>query len=481
MSAEVIPFDQRRDEARLPQNIEAEAVLLGGLMLGNDAIGRIADKLLPAHFFEPLHGRIFSAIVREHSLGRPADPVTLQPYFIDDPTIKEVGGAGYLAQLTGSGGSVLAINGCAEQVMELAQRRRLLGALNEAIELVTKWDETIPELVTAVDAAMTDALRTQRAEKGSIFADAFDRTLQSIEDEAAGLGPQGIRIHGLDDFNSLIGDLRRGELMYIGGRPSMGKTALSLRLALGAAEAGNGTLFVSLEMREAELVTRGMADLVFDYGQSPGFDAIRRGRLDHFTRERIAEARQRIAKLPLILTDPSTLNIGRLAMMIRRYKRRLEAQGQTLDMVIIDYLGLIKGSDKRVKRYEEVGDISRTLKEVAKECDVAMVVLAQLNRECERRDDKRPMLSDLRDAGDIEQDADQVVFVYRDEYYLERSEPEPTDKKRAEWEIAMGYARDRMEIIAAKVRNGRVGKRNLYFFAKHQAVRDSTFMRGDGH
>jgi replicative DNA helicase len=478
MMAEVIPINQGQSEPGLPHSVEAEAVLLGGLMMGNDAIGRIADRVLPEHFFEPLHGRIFSAIVREHSLGRHADPVTLHPYFVDDPAMKEV--PGYLGQLTGSGASVVAINSCAEQVVELAQRRRLLAALAEASELVTRWDESVPELIAAVDAAMNDALRVRRAEKGSIFHEAFDRTVQAIEDEAAGLGPQGIRIHGLDDFNSLTGDLRRGELMYIGGRPSMGKTALSLRLALGAAEAGNGTLFISLEMRESELVTRAIADLAFDYGQSPGYDAIRRGRLDHFTRERIAEARQRIAKFPLILTDPSTLNIGRLAMMIRRYKRKLEAQGQSLDMVIIDYLGLIKGSDRRNKRYEEVGEISRTLKEVAKDCDVAMVVLAQLNRECEKREDKRPMLSDLRDAGDIEQDADQVLFVYREEYYLERSEPDATDKKRAEWEISMGYARDRMEIIAAKVRNGRVGKRNLYFFAKHQAVRDSTFMR-DGY
>jgi replicative DNA helicase len=478
--AEVIPFDQGREPApALPHNIEAEAVLLGGLMQANDAIGRIADKVLPEHFFEPLHARIFSAIVREHSLGNHADPVTLQPYFVDDPSMVELG-RGYLAQLTGSGAAVVAINGCAEQVVELAHRRKLLGALTNAADLVTKWDESIPELIAEVDAAMNDALRIKRAEKGSIFAEAFDRTLQAIEDEAAGLGPQGIKVQGLEDFNGLTGDLRRGELWYVGGRPSMGKTALSLRLALGAAEAGNGTLFISLEMREPELVTRAIADLAFDYGQSPGFDAIRRGRLDHFTRERIAEARQRIAKFPLVITDPPSLNISRLAMMIRRYRRRLEAQGKTLDLVIVDYLGLIKGSDRRAKRYEEVGEISRTLKEVAKECDVAMVVLAQLNRECERRDDKRPMLSDLRDAGDIEQDADGVLFVYRDEYYLERSEPEPTDKKRAEWEISMGYARDRMEIIAAKVRNGRVGKRNLYFFAKHQAVRDSTFMR-DAH
>ncbi len=456
-------------------NPMAEAALLGGMMQSNAAIDRIADVLTAADFVEPIHARIFAAIVREHASGKPADPVTLRPYFVGDEQLQEVGGFTYLAKLTGEGAVVVGIMGFVDQVRELARRRRLVASLTDVIAKAQEWEQPVADLVSAVDEAMNDSLAIPTAERSLSFVDAFDQTLVAIEDEAAGKGPQGIRIHGLDDFNSLTGDLRRGELMYLGGRPSMGKTALSLRLALGAAEAGSGTLFISLEMRVHELATRAIADLVFDYGQSPGFDSIRRGKLDHFTRERISEARQRIGKFPLILTDPASLNIGRLAMMIRRYKRRMELDGQTLDLVVIDYLGLIKGP-KGVKRFEEVGEISRTLKAVAKECDVALIVLAQLNRECERRDDKRPMLSDLRDAGDIEQDADQVMFVYRDEYYLERSEPDVGDKKRNEWEISMGYARDRMEIITAKVRNGRVGKRNLHFFAKHQAVRDSDYL-----
>jgi replicative DNA helicase len=458
-------------------NAEAEAALLGGLMLANQIIDQVADQIEAEDFSEPMMGRIFSAIMREHALGRPANPVTLRPYFTDDETMKEVGGPGYLGQLTGSGAATIGVKGFVSQIVDLARRRRLIASLHEVIDGAQVWERPVSELVNEVDEAMNASLRIRSAETSATFAEAFDTTLQAIEDEAAGFGPQGIHVNGMDDFNSLTGDLRRGELMYLGGRPSMGKTALSLRLALGAAEAGNGTLFISLEMRKSELATRAMADLIFDYGQSPGYEAVRRGRLDHFTRERLAEARKRIDQFPFIITDPASLNIGRLAMMIRRYKRRMEAAGQKLDLVIIDYLGLIKGTSRGAKRYEEVGEISRTLKEVAKECDVALIVLAQLNRECERREDKRPMLSDLRDAGDIEQDADQVMFVYRDEYYLERTEPEPNDKKRGEWEIAMGHARDRMEIISAKVRNGRVGKRNLYFFAKHQAVRDSHYMR----
>jgi replicative DNA helicase len=458
-------------------NVETEAALLGALMQHNDGIDRIADLLTPDDFSEPAHGRIFEAIVRECAIGHAATPITLRSYFTDDPALKDLGGAAYLASLTGSFGSVGFIDDFARQVLDLARRRRLIEQLQDVIGRTHALDQPVADLIGEVDSAMTAALRVKNAERTVSIATAFDETLKAIEDEAAGLGPQGIRIAGLEDFNSLSGDLRRGELCYIGGRPSMGKTALSIRIALGAALNGHGTLFESLEMKTPELTTRAMADLIFDYGESPGFEAVRKGKLDRFSRERLQQARQIVSTIPLELSDPSGLNVGRLAMKIRRTKRRMVAAGKSLDLVIVDYLGLIKGEDRRAKRFEEVGEISRTLKQLAKECDVAMVVLAQLNRECERREDKRPQLSDLRDAGDVEQDADQVLFVYRDEYYLERSQPDEHDKKRGEWEIAMGHARDRMELIAAKVRNGRVGKRNLYFFAKHQAVRDHTYMR----
>jgi replicative DNA helicase len=164
--------------------------------------------------------------------------------------------------------------------------------------------------------------------------------------------------------------------------------------------------------------------------------------------------------------------------MIRRIKRQMAAKSQRLDIVFIDYLGLVRADGTKVKRYEEVSEVSRTIKQIARELDVAIVLLAQLNREVERREDKRPQLSDLRDSGEIEQDADVVLFVYREQYYLERSEPDPHDKKRADWETSMEAARDRVELIAAKVRNGRIGKRNCHFFASHQAVRGSDFFSG---
>jgi len=462
-------------------NIETEAALLGALMINNGFVDQVAERITPEDFASGLHQRLYATILSEVSAGRAATPPLLRNHFLSDPDLEAFGGPGYLFELTGEKAGVIGIWDFAKQVVDLAKRRRLLDEMTSlSADVATLTDNPVEQLVDRIDNALAGALQREQTTKSYTIAQAFDRTWEAIEAEAAGEGPQGIRIDGLDDFNQLTGDLRRGELMYLGGRPSMGKTALAVDIALGAARAGNGTLFVSLEMRTAEVVTRAMSSLIFEYGNSPSYENVRRGKLNAFDRERLKSARQAVDTWPLIVTDPATLSIGRLAMMIRRYQRQMVAKGQTLDLVVIDYLGLIRGTDKRAKRYEEVGEISRILKQVAKECDVALIVLAQLNRECEKREDKRPQLSDLRDAGDVEQDADVVMFVFREEYYLERSEPEVDDKKRAGWETSMAAARDRVELITAKVRNGRVGKRLCYFFGSHQAVRGSNYMRDLG-
>lgn len=459
-------------------NLEAESALLGALMCHNSFVDQIAECISVDDFLSGVHRRIYSAILSEVANGRSASPPLLRNHFIGDDDYERAGGISYLSNMTANSAAVVGVWDFSKQIAELAKRRRLLDEIQTLQdELVTLTDNPIEGVVDKIDLALSRALHRNETTRSQTIAQAFDATLKAIDDEALGLGPQGIAVADLDDFNQLTGDLRRGEVMILGGRPSMGKTAVALSVTLGAAKAGFGTLFISLEMRTGELMGRAITDLIFDYGASPSFRDVRRGRFNEFDRQRIREARETIAEWPLIITDPSKLNIGRLAMMIRRYQRQMAAKGHKLDLVVVDYLGLIKASDKRMDRYQAVGDISRTLKEVAKECDVALIVLAQLNRECEKRDDKRPQLSDLRDAGDIEQDADTVMFVYREQYYLERSEPDAHDKKREAWEIAMGAARDRVELIAAKVRNGQVGKRLCYFFGAHQAVRGSQFFK----
>lgn len=474
-------------EARsIPQNVEAEAALLGALMIDNRIMDRVADLIDAEDFFEPVHGRLFAVIGREISEGRLVTPITVKPMVEHDPGIIELGGPSYLAQLTGSGAGLIGAVDFAKQIADLGKRRRLNTELDRVISRISDMKETdgdegyqpISAIIEEMDAALSQALQRHRQSKGVSFAQAFDTTLEHIEQEASGGSTDGLSVAGLDDWNHLTGTMRRGEVVILAGRPSMGKTAIGLSAALASARGGNGTLFVSLEMSVQELTKRAITDVIFEYGRSASFDAVQRGKFTHWDREAIAAAREKIKSWPLMLHEDAGLKIGRLAMMVRRYQRQMVAKGQSLDVVFIDYLGLVRGDGSKQKRYEEVGEISRTLKTIARELNVAIVVLAQLNREVERRDDKRPQLSDLRDSGEIEQDADTVIFVYREQYYLERSEPEPGDKKRPDWELAMEASRDRVELISAKVRKGQISKRNCYFFASHQAVRGSNFMSG---
>jgi replicative DNA helicase len=458
-------------------NSEMEAAVIGMLLMDNRRVDIVADRLAPEDFSEPLYGRIYARIVQLVSSGAQATPITMRQDFIDDPAMIELGGPAFLAQLTGSPGIlILQPRETADLLLDLAKRRRLhaeLTRLTEEIEAST--DDPVESLVDAVDGAMVQALQRQETSISMSGLRAFDAALKEIEDEASGAAPAGLSVAGFDDWNKVTGVMRRGEVIILAGRPSMGKTAVALSTSLACARAGLGTLFVSLEMSIKELMKRAISDLIFDYGHSANFDAVKAGKFTHFDRQRLATAREQLESWPLTLRQEAGLRLGRLAMLIRRTKRQMAAKGQQLDVVFIDYLGLVKTDTKAHKRYEEVSEVSRTIKQIARELDVAIVLLAQLNRDVEKREDKRPQLSDLRDSGDIEQDADCVIFVYREQYYLERSEPREGDRKYVDWQVSLDACRDKVELIAAKVRNGRIGKRQCHFFGEHQAVRGSDY------
>lgn len=475
------------DELQKLQCVEAEAMILGGLMIHNVLIDRVCELVKPEDFFEPLHGRIFEAIVSQSAIGRAPSPVTLAPLLREDPGFSELGGAGhYLAKLVGPSASagVIGILDLSEQVAEYAKRRVLYVRTTELLETMTSsatLGQPVEKLVETVDEAMTVALDRQHATKSRRMAAAVDDALEAMDREAAGQKEPGIAIDRFTDWNKATGNMRPGDMIVLAGRPGMGKTATALAVALGSAAAGHGTLMISLEMRIDELVRRALSDLVFQYGYPPTYEQIEQGRIQPADRRALAEARQLVDAWPLILTDPPTLKIGRLAMMIRRYQRSMQARGGELRTVIIDYLGLIEPErrGREQNRTNEIGEICRIIKNVAKECGVAIVLLSQLNRQVESREDKRPQLSDLRDSGEIEAHADTVIFVYREQYYLERGEPDADDiRKRPQWEEQMGFARDRLELISAKRRRGRVGRIRSFFFGENQAVRDSDFLRG---
>ena len=450
------------------KNVDCEAAIIGALLMENKLIDRVADRLDAEDFSEAMFGRIYSVIVREASLGRVANPVTLKPYLEDDPALKELGGVSYLLNLTTNGGALVALETSVQQVSEMAKRRKLIDGLTNAAMLAASMDATNEEVVSAADAALSSISDTGDGVVQVSAAKAFDEMLAAYEEPTYGVTSGG----QIDSLDEVLGPIRPHHLDILAGRPGMGKTSAALSYALGAAAAGHGVLFVSLEMNRLELMQRATSDVLFDGATGIPYEAIRDGRFtSENARRRVHEASRVFRGMPLHLVDASSLTIGRLNMIVRRFKRRMEAAGQKLELVMVDYLQLLRPDFRTDNMNLAVSEVSRGLKSIAKQYDVGVLALAQLNRSVESRPDKRPMLSDLRDSGQIEQDADAVVFLYRDEYYLRQGKPSETDAKFVDWQAAMDKCQGDIDFIVAKRRNGPSGSATGRFFGAYQAVR----------
>jgi replicative DNA helicase len=297
----------------------------------------------------------------------------------------------------------------------------------------------------------------------------------------AGLIESGMMCNTICDLNTITAGLQPGWLTILAGRPAMGKTAVATSAAIGYAKAGHGVGFISLEMDSLALGQRIAADMTHMMGNPVAYPAIREGRLIKLDLDHVLMARDAMAKLPLRMVDVSRMTLSRVAASVKRMKARMAAQGQKLEILFIDYLTLIDPDTPSKNRSVDVGTISRGLKALAKQEQISIIALAQLNRGVEAREDKRPNLSDLRDSGEIEQDADNVIFLYRDEYYLKLAQPDP-DKADAylKWQAQVEAAQGRIEFIAAKVRAGEARTCKGFFFGQNQAVRGSDFYGSRG-
>lgn len=448
-------------------NVEAEAALLGGMMLANKQIDRIADKLKPEDFLEPVHGRIFSAILREYSLGNVASGVTLRPYFADDPAMAEIGGSGYLAKLTGSGASIFGLVSFADQIAELARKRRMVDRFQDIIQSAYDYKQTSSQLAADAEGAIAEALDEGEGQTELTAGECITAALEAIERNDPGI------VSRIASFDLAAGPIRKGNLCILAGRPGMGKTALALCYAKEAARTGKGVLFVSLEMTAEELGERIVADETYrDDQEAVSYDAIVNGSVSTSQFRQLCRAREMIAGLPLQVVDVGSLKVGGLASLVRRWKRRFATRGQSLDLIVVDYLQLLAPDYRVSGPYEAVTIISKALKTIAKANDVGVMALAQLSRQVEARTPPKPMLSDLRDSGQIEQDADIVLFLYREEYYLRQNEPMPQHKDRLTWETKMDDCRGAIDFICAKRRKGWVRTTQGRFFGAYQAVRD---------
>lgn len=454
------------DEPSNLTNAEAEAAIIGVMMQDRRWIEPLVDKMRPEDFSINVLGRIFATIASEASLGRYMTPVTLKSHYQDDEGLKQLGGIPFLAKLTGDSSSMaMDVLGVADVLIDLAKRREINEGLLEAAQSCHDLSRTTAEIISQVDSAISTRADSAIVESDS--AETMQAFFLQMED-----GDVGVTCERIPSLDEILGKLKPKSLNILAGRPGMGKSAVVSSYALGAAEAGHGVLFVSLEMSREELAGRQLADWGFDDERSRIlYSNIESGELNGWQRAKLLELSGEIAKLPLTIIDAGSLTVGRLDMLVRRHKRRMAAKGVSLDLVIVDYLQLLHADRKGLGAYEATTEVSKRLKGIAKDHAVSVMALAQLNRSVEQRPDKRPMLADLRDSGQIEQDADSITFLLREEYYLRQSEPQDDPEKHARWEADIERVRGVIEFIVAKKRKGQTGSRFGRFFGPYQAVR----------
>ncbi|TCD02085.1 replicative DNA helicase [Erythrobacteraceae bacterium CFH 75059] len=465
----------------LPSNIGAEAAFLGAALIDNRVLEDLAVPLLPEHFFEPLHARIFERILKLVDRNLVATPVTLKPYFEADPALADVGGIAYLARLTADGQGLLAPREFAQQIYDLALLRELVTVGRNLVEGALDTSDDVAPL-ERIEQAEADLYRVaEGAQVGSeaeTFGQATHKALGLIQKALNSGGHVSGKTTGLTSINERTGGLHDSDLIILAGRPGMGKSSLATNIAFNCADrflrdqrdgiagsVGAPVALFSLEMSADQLATRILAEQA---GISS--EALRMGKISRDDFQQLSFASQRLAELPLYIDDTPALSVAGLRTRARRLKRR-----HGIGLIIVDYLQLMQGSKRsQDNRVNEISEISRGLKTLAKELEVPVIALSQLSRAVEQRDDKRPMLSDLRESGSIEQDADMVWFIYREDYYVASREPKVPqagdDAKchdaHAAWQAEMERVFGLAELIIAKQRHGACGKVRLRFEAK---------------
>jgi replicative DNA helicase len=464
--AQVLTLNTKPQEFYGLHSIEAEQSLLGALMLNNQVFEIVAEFLKADHFSNPLHKIIYESIARLIERSQVADPITLKPLLEKNELLIEAGGISYLIDLAASISSTVSVRDYANMIYDFYLRRNLASIGDTIVRDAndTQAEQTAMEKIEDAEKQLYDLASNSDLCKGAIpFKTALTEAIKLAEiaykRESSVVGVTS----GLIDLDKWLGGMHPSDLIILAGRPSMGKTALATNIAFNAAKAlmdnpkdGANIAFFSLEMSAEQLATRILAT----QSQIPS-DKIRRGEIRAEEFPNLVNASRVIENIGMFIDDTPGLTITAL----RNRARRLQRQHK-IGMVVVDYLQLLEGSGKGrggENRVQEISDISRGLKAIAKELNVPVLALSQLSRAVEQRDDKRPQLADLRESGSIEQDADVVMFVYRDEYYESRKEPPVGTDKHLEWQQRMAKSMNQAELIIAKQRHGPVGTVKLFF------------------
>ncbi|MEL6683453.1 MAG: replicative DNA helicase [Pseudomonadota bacterium] len=456
----------------MPHSVEAEQQLLGAILTNNDVFDRVASIIGPKHFYDPVHARIFETAATRIAKNALASPVTLKTFLEDDEGLQELGGPAYLARLAGAAISAFAARDYAQMIYDLAVRRELIQVGRNISDKAAKIDvESEPrEQIVEAEQALYALAEQGTSEQG------FQSFLRAVTDAVNVAnaayqrdgGLAGIST-GLIDMDKKLGGLHKSDLLILAGRPSMGKTSLATNIAFNIAKAyekgvlpdgsegavnGGVVGFYSLEMSAEQLAAR----ILSEASEVPS-EQIRRGDMTEAEFRRFVDAAKSLEACPLFIDDTPALPIAQLAARARRLKRT-----HGLDVLIVDYLQLVRGTGRSENRVNEISEITMGLKAIAKELDIPVVALSQLSRQVEAREDKRPQLSDLRESGSIEQDADVVMFVFREEYYKEREKPGDHEmEKMAQWQEEMDRLHGKAEVVIGKQRHGPIGTVELSF------------------
>ena len=468
---------EKPDITTLPQNLEAEQALLGAILANNKAFEKVSEFLKPQHFADPVHAKIFEVMSKLITRGHIADVITLKNYFEQEGSLNEVGGAKYLVKLADSATPLTNAEYYAQFIYDKYLRRELIATGFDIVNDASKEDidSDASAQIEAAEKRLFELSNQGDINGGFVdFSDALISSLGHIEEAYQKDGKISGLPTALDALDNKTGGLNNSDLIIIAGRPAMGKTALATNMAYNVAEymmhakdldeKSKGVAFISLEMSADQLATRILSTVTQTNGHK-----MRTGELDNAEFTRIAAAVRELEKLPLYIDDTPGLNINTIRTRARRLKRN-----KGLGLIVIDYIQLIMGTGSKKtegNRVQELSEISRGLKILAKELNVPVIALSQLNRGVEQRDDKRPVMSDLRESGSIEQDADIVMFVYRENYYIQNEEPqqkasetpEHLQKRIEEWEARVRATANIGEVIIGKQRHGPTGTVQLFW------------------
>tara|TARA_Y100000590_G_scaffold457362_1_gene609827 strand:- start:4434 stop:5867 length:1434 start_codon:yes stop_codon:yes gene_type:complete len=471
---ESLRINKFTQEKKLPSNIEAEQALIGSILVNNDIIDEVANITNSKEFYDPIHSKIYDMIERLHNKGMIANPITLKTPFEKDENLSEVGGTEYLVKLTRLSSSTRQSIDYAKIIHEKFVKRELFKISENLSEdaVDEKTEKSGDDIIQDTEKSLFDL-----AERGTFsqsflkFDQALDQTIEMATNAMkSGEGIVGVPT-GLKDLDERLGGLHKSDLVIIAGRPSMGKTALATNIAYYAAKKildnneKTSVAFFSLEMSSEQLSTR----IISEQSRIKSND-IRQGKITEEEFNRLIETSRNIHQLPLVIDETPAITIATLSNRARRIKRLFG-----LNLIVVDYIQLMKTASKRYDgRVQEISEITQGLKALAKELNVPVLALSQLSRAVEQRDGQRPQLSDLRDSGSIEQDADVVMFVFREEYYLMSKEPKMGTVEYSEWQSKLNEILGEADIIIGKQRHGPTGNIKVEFEGMYTKFKDST-------